>query len=65
MEGFIATLSRFIACCGKLTVICSDHGTNFVGAARELKELYHFLNNSKTRNASYTCNTCRSDVFDL
>ena len=50
-EGFIATLRRFIARRGKQTAIWSDYGTNFVGAARELKELDHFLNNSKTRDA--------------
>ena len=50
-EGFIATLHRFIARRGKPTIISSDHGINFVGAARELKELYHFINNSKTRDA--------------
>ena len=38
--AFIATLRRFMARRGKPTVIWSDHGTNFVGAAKELKKLY-------------------------
>ena len=43
--AFIAALRRFIARRGKPSIIWSDHGTNFVGAARELKELYTFLRN--------------------
>ena len=35
----IATLRHFIAQRGKPFVIWSDHGTNFVGATRELKQL--------------------------
>ena len=42
-ESFIACLKRFIARRGLLSLICSDNGTNFTGAARELKELYQFL----------------------
>ena len=38
-DAFIATLRRFIARCGKPSLIVSDHGTNFVGALRELKTL--------------------------
>ena len=37
---FIATLRRFMAQRGKPMVIWSDHGANFVGAAKELKALY-------------------------
>ena len=43
-EAFIATLRRFISRRGKPSVIWSDHGTNFVGAASELKDLFRFLN---------------------
>ena len=50
-DGFIAALRRFIAHRGKLTVIWSDHGSNLVGAARELKELYQFLNDGKAQDA--------------
>lgn len=39
-EAFIATLRRFVARHGSPTLIWSDNGTNFVGANRELKEMY-------------------------
>ena len=39
IEAFLACLQQFIACCGKPNVVWSDHGTNFTGAAQELKEL--------------------------
>ncbi len=42
-EAFIATLRRFIAHRGHPSLIWSDNGMNFVGANRELKELYEFL----------------------
>ena len=42
--AIIATLRRFIARHGKPSVMWSDHGTNFVGAARELKELHDSCN---------------------
>ena len=41
-EAFIATLRRFIARRGKPSLVWSDHGTNFVGAARELDEICKF-----------------------
>lgn len=39
-EAFLAALSRFTARRGLCTNLFSDNGTNFVGAARELKEIY-------------------------
>ena len=39
-EAFIACLKRFISRRGLPSLIWSDNGTNFVGAARELIELY-------------------------
>ena len=42
-EAFIAALRRFVARRGAPTLIWSDNGTNFVGANRELKEIYEFL----------------------
>ena len=35
-DAFVATLRRFVAYRGKPTLIWSDHGSNFVGASREL-----------------------------
>ena len=49
-EAFIASLRRFIARRGKPLSIWSDHGTNFVGAARELKEFSQFLKERGTQN---------------
>jgi hypothetical protein len=42
-EAFIACLRRFIAWCGYPSQIWSDHGINFVGANREIKELIEYL----------------------
>ena len=42
-DAFIATLRCFIARRGKPTKIWSDHGTNFVGASREIKEVTLFM----------------------
>ncbi|XP_018395619.1 PREDICTED: uncharacterized protein LOC108774099 [Cyphomyrmex costatus] len=43
-EAFIAALRRFVARRGLCSQIFSDNGTNFVGAARHLRELYEFIN---------------------
>ena len=48
-DTFIAALRRFIARRGKPSLIWSDHGTNFVGAVRELKEFITFFQNQKTQ----------------
>ena len=42
-EAFLACLRRFISRRGKPRLIWSDHGSNFVGASRQLRELYEFL----------------------
>ncbi|XP_011858073.1 PREDICTED: uncharacterized protein LOC105555658, partial [Vollenhovia emeryi] len=42
-EAYLAALNRFTARRGICSKIFSDNGTNFVGAARELKEVYTFL----------------------
>ncbi len=45
--AFVACLRCFIACRGKLSVMWSDHGSNFVGASRELTE--HSFSSSRDR----------------
>ena len=47
-DAFMAALSRFIARRGKSRLIMSYHGTNFVGATRELQEIYDFLCQQRT-----------------
>ncbi len=42
-EAFIACLRRFVSRRGLPKLIWSDNGTNFVGACRQIKELYTFL----------------------
>ena len=49
MDAFIACLQRFISRRGKPTLLWSDHGTNFVGAAGEIKKLIKFLESQKAR----------------
>ena len=49
-EAFVASLRRFMARRGKPSVVWSDHGTNFVGAAREIKEFVEFLQQQKVQN---------------
>ena len=48
-EAFIATLQRFTSRHGRPSDIYSDHGTNFIGADRELKELHRHLSNLNTQ----------------
>jgi hypothetical protein len=46
-DAFLACLTRFIARRAKPKLIMSDHSTNFVGAARELKNLTAILQEKK------------------
>ncbi|XP_046420473.1 uncharacterized protein LOC124179783 [Neodiprion fabricii] len=46
-EAFLSTLRRFVVRREICSTMISDNGTNFVGAARELKELYAFLESEK------------------
>ena len=50
-EAFIAALRRFVASRGCPSLIWSDHGTNFVGANRELREFNVFLSSQITQGA--------------
>ncbi|XP_071640851.1 uncharacterized protein [Temnothorax longispinosus] len=45
-EAFLAALQRFINRRGICSSLYSDNGTNFVGASRELQELYNFVKNN-------------------
>lgn len=47
-EAFLAALNRFTARRELCAQMFSDNGTNFVGAARELEEIYEFLMEQKT-----------------
>ena len=65
-EAFLATLQRFIAQPGKFYMIWSDHGTNFVGAARELIDVRKFHSQRFSDWGTLTtilepcsCSTCR------
>ena len=53
--AFIASLRRFVARRGKPSLIWSDHGSNFVGAARELKELSVYRQLKRTFLTSVLC----------
>ena len=50
-EAFIAALRRFTARRGCPSLLWSDHGTNFIGANRELRELNAFLRHQITQGA--------------
>ena len=57
-DAFITSLRRFISRRGKPSTIWSDHCTNFIGAAQEIKELVDFLEERKTQGAiSKFCST--------
>ena len=45
-ESFLAALRRFIARRGRPRHIHSDNGTNFIGAANELRSIYKMLHSS-------------------
>ena len=57
-DAFIACLRRFISRRGCPSLIWSDNGTNFVGAANGIKELFVFLKNQETQDkiSSYLTN---------
>ena len=46
-DSFINALQRFVCRRGQPEEICSDNGTNFVGAERELRQAISKLNSSK------------------
>ena len=50
-ESFLAALRRFIARRGRPVLLMTDNGTNFVGARRELEEVYKLLSTQKTQES--------------
>ncbi len=54
-EAFLACLRRFVAHRGKPVLIWSDHGANFIGAARLLTELHEFLHKRETEAITSFC----------
>ena len=56
--AFIACLRRFVARRGKPISLHSDHGSNFVGATRELADLAEFL--EKQRKSGEVSDFCTS-----
>ena len=57
-DAFIAALRRFVARRGKPTLIWSDHGSNFIGADRELREMVEFLKQQQVESVvSDFCST--------
>ena len=50
-EAFLACLRRFISRRGCPSLLWSDHGTNFIGAAREMKDLFKLLKDSRTQDS--------------
>ena len=64
-EAFIAALRRFTARRGYPTLIWSDHGTNFVGADRELKELNVLLTQGAISEFCSTQNIHSGEITSL
>ena len=50
-DSFICAYQRFGSRRGKPKEICSDNGTNFTGAERELKEALELLDHAKIYNS--------------
>ena len=59
-EAFIACLRCFIGCRDKPSTIWSDHGSNFVRATRQIKELIDFLQQQKTNETISNFCSCQN-----
>ncbi len=65
-EAFIACFRRFIARRGRPSLVWSDHGSNFVGASRHLKELlFEFLQEQESRKVISNFCTDQNIVWDF
>ena len=62
-DAFLSCLQHFITCRGKPKTIMSDHGTNFMGTDRELKNLTEFLQERKTQET--VSNFCSSHSMEI
>ena len=49
-EAFLASFKRFVSWRGLPTDVFSDNGSNFMGAANELKDVYYSLSQAKSRS---------------
>ncbi|XP_036150809.1 uncharacterized protein LOC118648578 [Monomorium pharaonis] len=50
-DAFLAALRRFVSRRGKPSSIFSDNGTTFVGASRQLSEIYEFLRKQEVKDS--------------
>ena len=50
-SAFMACLRRFVARRGYSSLLWSDHGSNFIGAHREMKDMFTFLKKRTTQEA--------------
>ncbi|XP_029163314.1 uncharacterized protein LOC114934768 [Nylanderia fulva] len=50
-EAFLGAFKRFISRRGKPACVYSDNGTTFVGARKQIKELYDLINDNNTQLA--------------
>ena len=62
-EAFIACLKRFVARHGLPSVIMSDHGSNFIGADRELDRLHTFINSNPEMIAEFCASQDQVEVY--
>ncbi|XP_055527010.1 uncharacterized protein LOC129719642 [Wyeomyia smithii] len=60
-EAFLAALKRFVARRGKPQLIMCDNATTFVGAKRELAELYHLFRSQQFQD-SITKQAVKDDI---
>ena len=64
-DAFIACLRRFISRRSKPVVLWSNHGKNFVGACREIKELTNFLKLRKTQKVVSEFSSAQNIQWDF